>query len=182
MLDGDACHPPANFKLLQNSIEGQIKRAKLVEDEAEVEPCGATSRVAIGCWVNLLDQFQHCLLGLVCLLQSRHAGRLQDVVLGHVGHRGADVSILQAVDCALQVRDLVAHNAGCRVEPVDGSPDGAALCGDSRDGGIDCRQRRLGICCAGQGLVFRFNAVEERALMLVVILVLVPVAVVPSPM
>ncbi len=92
---------------------------------------------------NLLDQLQYCLLGLVGLLQSRHTGRLQNVVLGHVSHRGADVSILQAVDCALQVGDLVAHNGGCRVEPVDGSPDGAALCGDSGDGGINCRQRCL---------------------------------------
>ena len=66
-----------------------------------------------GC-ANLLDQFQYGLLGLVCLLESSHTGGLQDVVLGHICHGFADVSILNAVGRALQVRHLAFHDAACR--------------------------------------------------------------------
>ena len=77
--------------------------------------------------LQLLDQLQNSLLGLVGLLQGGHAGGLQDVVLGHVGHRLADVGILKAVGCALQVRHLAGHVAAGRGEAVDGGADDAAL-------------------------------------------------------
>ena len=92
---------PINLKL------GEIKWINFGEDEREVALCGATSRLFVDGRVNLLNQFQYRLLGLVCLLKSSHAGGLQDVVLGHICDRFADVSILNAVGRALQVRDLV---------------------------------------------------------------------------
>ena len=77
--------------------KGKEQVVEVLDEEAEVEPFAAPPlRVALA--VGLLDQFQYCLLGLVCLLKSCHTGGLQDVVLGHVRHRLADVSILHAVD------------------------------------------------------------------------------------
>ena len=96
-------------------------------------------RIASLVWFNLLDQFQHCLLCLVCLLQSGDASGLEDVVLSHIRHGYADIGILNVVHRALQVCDLVAYDAlGCR-EPIDRSPNRATLCGDTRDGVVDIR-------------------------------------------
>jgi hypothetical protein len=61
---------------------------------------GSTSLLSSS-WSTLLNQFQHGLLGLVCLLESSHTGGLQDIVLSHVRDRLADVSILNAVSRTL---------------------------------------------------------------------------------
>ena len=84
-------------------------------------------RWCVGCCVRLLDQLQYSLLSLVGLLQGCHASGLQDVVLRHVGHGLADVGILNAIGCALQVRDFRAHVAAGRREPVDSRATGTVI-------------------------------------------------------
>jgi hypothetical protein len=70
-------------------------------NEGEAEPRGLHLWSFVEVRVRLLYEFQHCLLGLVCLLESSHTGGLQDVVLRHVRDRLSNVSILNAVGRAL---------------------------------------------------------------------------------
>ena len=74
----------------------------------------------------LLEELQNSLLRLVGLRQGCHAGLFQNVVLRHLRDRRADVSVLNVVLCAGQVRYLRIFNVlgGCQL--VDGSADGAA--------------------------------------------------------
>lgn len=59
---------------------------------------------------RLLQELQHGLLRLVCLLQRCHPGRLQNVVLRHICHRLADISVHDAVRSAREVLHLRGHN------------------------------------------------------------------------
>lgn len=58
----------------------------------------------------LLQELQHCLLGLVCLLQRSHSGGLQDVELRHIAHGLANVGIHDAVGSTRKILHLSRNN------------------------------------------------------------------------
>ena len=93
----------------------------------------------------LLDELENGLLRLVGLLKSGHAGRLQNVVLSHVGNRLADVGIDNAVLGALQILHSVGCVARSRVEAVDRCADGAAGGCDGVDRIHNLAESKLGV-------------------------------------
>ena len=79
---------------------------------------------------QLLEKLQHGLLRLVGLRESGHAGLLEDVVLGHLRNRFADVSVLNVVLRAGQVRDFGVLYVDVGSQLVDRSADSATSCGN----------------------------------------------------
>ena len=123
-----------------------------MKDEAEVEPCGATSRVALLAGLTYWTSFNTaCWAWFACCraaipVDSR---TLYWVMLATVVPMSAFCRLLTAL-CRFVTWSLITVVAA--LSRLTEAPMVPRCAETASDGGIDCRQRRLGGCCTGQGI------------------------------
>src|SRR5882724_166279 len=98
----------------------------------------------------LTQQVEHALLGRVSLSQGRDAGLVQDGEAREIRDFGWDIRRADAVFRGRQVLHLVVDYVDGRLQAVNAGTDGAADTRDVGDGGINVRERRLGLRGGGQ--------------------------------